>query len=146
MCERMSRVVLAIMCLGCLACQYEEAVVDTPNGSLVEDPELCVTARYPQGTLAFLTDIDVTTGRDYVDITVHGAFPGSGFELVRVLAVVLGHEIVLVPVAEARRSGTDAFTPFQETIRVSDLELDAYIIYAIGGPSGHISETVILRD
>ena len=75
--------------------------------------------------------IEVSVGKDYIDVTIRGLVNNVGDFISDVEVVKAGSEIILIPIA--RPSGSaPTLDPFEETVRIDGLQRGHYAITVIG--------------
>ena len=88
--------------------------------------------------------IKVSVGKDYIDVTIRGLVNNVGDSISDVEVIKVGRDIILIPIAQ--RSGpAPAHDPFEETVRISQLEGRQYLITVIGEDERTGERTVIQK-
>ena len=88
--------------------------------------------------------IKVFVGKDYINVTIRGSVNNVGDFISDVEVIKVGRDIILIPIAQSFGSAP-AHDPFEETIRINELEGRQYLITVIGEDERTGERTVIQK-
>lgn len=167
--------ILSILCLWAtllfISCGNDGDVVDAPHLSDVDptqDPRNAVDLKHSEnsgdakpfrGYYPIISEIEISSGKGYVDVTVNGWVATPDDFIADIQVIVLRREIFLVPIARPSLGLTedrvspfqeDRVSPFQKVVRIKGLEKGTYTLSVVrsgtyAGADSLITETSIVR-